>query len=133
VQDLYTATPFRSSDHDPVVIALNLQPQSSDVSSQIKSLSSGLSFNRSTQTFNGTLTITNSGGAILKGPLQIELNGLTAGVTLLNASGEHNGSPYLSSAISSLAPGQSISLPLIFRNPNKVGINYQTSVFSGNF
>ncbi|WP_295762096.1 ExeM/NucH family extracellular endonuclease [Undibacterium sp.] len=133
VQDLYTATPFRSSDHDPVVIALNLQPQFVDVSAQITSLSSGLSFNRSTQSFNGTLTITNSGGAILKGPFQVELNSLTAGVTLLNASGDHNGSAYLSSAINSLAPGQSISLPLVFRNPNKVGITYQTSVFSGNF
>lgn len=133
VQDWYAATPFRSSDHDPVIVGLNLQAQSSNVSTQIKSLSSGLSFNRSTQTFNGTLTITNIGSAILKGAFQIELGGLTAGVTLLNASGEHNGSPYLSSAISNLAPGQSISLPLIFRNPNKVGVNYQASVFSGNF
>jgi predicted extracellular nuclease len=132
-QDLYAATPFRSSDHDPVIIGLDLQPQFVDVSTQINSVSSGLTFNRSTQTFNGTLTISNIGNAELKGAFQLVLKGLPAGVSLLNAKGDHDGSPYITLSATNLAPGQSISVPLVFRNPNKVGINYQATVFSGNF
>jgi uncharacterized protein len=132
-QDLYTATPFRASDHDPVVIGLNLQAPAIDITAQVKTASSGLLLNRSTQLFNGSITITNNSTATLNGPFKIELGGLPAGVTLSNATGTHNGAPYLNASANSLAPGQSITVSVAFSNPSKVAISYSTKVFSGNF
>ena len=132
-QDLYTATPFRSSDHDPVVIGLNLQPLVVDVTAQVKSVSSGLVFNRATQQFTGTVTVTNTGTETLNGPFQVVLNELSTGVTLANASGTRNGAPYITSTATNLAPGKSITVSVKFSNPNKVTVRYTTNVFSGNF
>lgn len=133
VPDLYTTSPYRASDHDPVVIGLNLQPLSVDVTAQTKSVSSGLVLNRATQKFNGTITVTNTGNTTLTGPFKVELAGLTAGVTLSNAAGMHNGAPYLNASAASLAPGQSMTVAVSFANPNKVGISYSTRVYTGNF
>ena len=133
VPDLYTATPYRASDHDPVVIGLNMQPVAVDVTAQVKAVSSGLVLNRATQMFTGSITITNTGNAALTGPFKVELSGLTAGVTLSNANGTHNGAPYLNAAASNLAPGQSMTVPVSFANPNKVGVSYSTRVYTGNF
>jgi predicted extracellular nuclease len=132
-QDLYTASPYRASDHDPVIIGLNLQPKFADVTASIGTFSSGLVLNRATQNFTGTLTITNTGSSTLAGPFQVELDNLTAGVTLVNASGTHLGAPYLTAANTTLAPGQSISIAVSFKNPAKVNLSYSATIYSGNF
>lgn len=132
-QDLYAANPYRASDHDPVVIGLNLAPVAVDVTAQVKVASSGLVLNRSTQLFNGTITITNTGSTTLTGPFKVQLDGLSSGVTLANSNGTHNGAPYLNAAASNLAAGQSMTVSVSFANPNKVGISYSTRVFTGNF
>jgi predicted extracellular nuclease len=133
VQDLYTASPYRASDHDPVIVGLNLQPAFSDVSASFATFSSGLIYNRRTQTFNGTITITNNSTSAISGPFQVELDNLTAGVTLTNASGTHDGASYVTVSSASLAPGQSISVPLSFQNTAKVGISYSAKIYSGTF
>ncbi|WP_338845142.1 ExeM/NucH family extracellular endonuclease [Massilia sp. W12] len=129
-QDFYSATPYRAADHDPVVIGLNLQAPYVDASASFTTFASGLVFNRSTQTFNGSLTL--RANAAVNGPLQVELSGLPAGVTLKNATGLRNGVPYitLNQAISA---GQAVSVPLSFSNPNKVAINYSVKIYSGSF
>jgi hypothetical protein len=132
-QDLYNALPYRASDHDPVVISLNLQPKFIDVTASIKTANSGLLFNRSTSRFTGTLSITNTGSTALTGPLQVELDGLPAGVTLDNASGSHANAPFISASVSSLAPGATLTLPLTFNNPAKVSVTYSAKIYSGTF
>lgn len=132
-QDLYTPTPFRASDHDPVVISLNLQPSYVDVTNSVSISSSGLVFNRSTQLFTGTVIITNTSSTPIAAPLKLEFDNLTAGVTLSNASGTHAGAPYLSASATSLAPGQSVTVAVSFKNPAKTNVAYTAKVFSGTF
>ena len=133
-QDLYTASPYRSSDHDPVVVSLNLQPGVVEVTARLSLVNSDVVFNRATQTSNTTLSLTNiSGGGAIRGPLQVELRNLPAGVTLDNGSGLRDGLPTVTVAPGNLAPGQTVAVPLNFRNPSKVTLSYTPRVYSGNF
>lgn len=104
-----------------------------DVSNSVLVQRSGLVLNRSTQRFNGTVTLTNQGGVALSGPLQLQLDGLPAGVSLANASGSHDGSPYITATTGNLAAGASITVPVSFSNPNKVAVSYSAKIFSGSF
>jgi predicted extracellular nuclease len=133
VQDKYTAAPYRASDHDPVVISLNLQAPAADVSGSIRAISSGLVFARLTGQWGGTLAITNTSGAALTGPLQISLSGLPAGVTLVNATGNRSGVPYITANTGSLAPGATLTVPVTFTKTGTAAIGYITKVYSGNF
>ena len=132
-QDLYQPTPYRASDHDPVVISLALQPAWHDVTASVGVVGSGLAVNRATQQYTGTVSVTNRSGAVLDGPFQLVFGGLPAGVTLANASGSHAGAPYVTLPAASLAPGATASFAVRFANPSKVTINYSASVIAGKF
>ncbi|HJU99836.1 MAG TPA: ExeM/NucH family extracellular endonuclease [Burkholderiaceae bacterium] len=132
-QDLYTAQPYRASDHDPVVISLNLQPSFVDVSASVRAVGSGLVYNRATGKYGSSFTVTNIGAAALAGPLQVQFDGLPAGVTLLNASGYHDGAPYITLDAAALAVGASVSFPLSFSKTGSANIGYTAKVYSGTF
>ncbi|QBE62508.1 ExeM/NucH family extracellular endonuclease [Pseudoduganella lutea] len=131
-QDLYDAQPYRASDHDPVVISLALQPAYSEVTASVQVNATGLGFNRVTQLFTGSVTLVNRSSAALAGPLSLRFDGLPAGITVVNATGMHDGAPYIRVA-GGLAPGASVTLPLTLRNPAKVNATYTAKIFSGNF
>jgi predicted phosphodiesterase len=99
-----------------------------DISSRVKVSSTGFLYSRVTNKFNGTLTLTNSGAATLTGPFVLLFNGLTAGVTLDNASGSYNGYPHLD-LTTTLDPGHSITTPLTFTNPAKALIKFTPVTF----
>ena len=132
-QDLYDATPYRASDHDPVVISLDLQPSYRDISGAVAVSSSGLVYNRVTQKYTGTVSFTNTGTSAINGPFQVVFGGLPAGVSLDNASGSRAGAPYVSVNAASLAPGATASFALSFTNPSKVTISYNAGIFAGKF
>ncbi len=90
-----------------------------DVSGSVAMLQSGLSKNRFTQKYSGTVTITNSTQQVLAGPLHFHLEALSKGVTLDNASGVKDGVPYITLPVSELAPGQSVTLTTTFTSQNK--------------
>jgi predicted extracellular nuclease len=132
-QDPYVANPYRASDHDPVVVSLNLAPTFADLSASAKIARSGFTLNRVTGKYSGAVTITNTGGAPLTGPLHLELQGLTAGVTLDGKSGDHDGAPYLTLPAASLAAGASVTVTTVFTNPAKTRFGYTARLFSGTF
>ena len=132
-QDLYNALPYRASDHDPVVVSLDLQPAYRDITAAVAQASSGLAVNRVTQKYTGTFAFTNTGTSTLSGPFQVVFGGLPAGVTLANATGSHAGAAYVSVNAASLAPGATASFAVSFSNPSKVTIHYSASIFAGNF
>jgi predicted extracellular nuclease len=132
-QDPYVNNAYRASDHDPVVVSLNLAPTYTDVSASAKFVKSGLTMNRQTGKFSGTVSIANTSGAALNGPLQLVLEGLPAGVTLDNKSGDLNGAPYVTLQAGSIAPGATVSVPTTFTNPSKTSIVYTPKLFSGTF
>jgi predicted extracellular nuclease len=131
--DPYVANAFRASDHDPVLVSLKLAPAFADVTANVKIAQSGLTFNRFTGQSAGTVTFTNTGGAPLAGPLQFVLEGLPAGVTLVNRSGERAGAPFITLPGTTLAPGASVSVTTTFANPGKVAIAYTAKLVSGTF
>jgi len=131
-QDLYDALPYRASDHDPVIVSLALQPSYVDVTGSIQTIGSGLVYNRGTQLFTGTVTLANRSAEALAGPLQFVLAGLPAGITLTNATGMKDGSPYITLA-GPLAPGAAIVVPVSFSNPGKINATYTATVFRGAF
>jgi hypothetical protein len=106
-----------------------------NVTSQVSAEVSGLVYSRATQTFGGTITITNLGTTNLFGTLDFEVTGLPAGVTLANASGiAPDGNPYIAINLAGgiLAPGGSITFTVLFSDPTRVSIIYGFLVFDEN-
>jgi hypothetical protein len=100
--------------------------------SQFATTASGLAYSRVTQSFNGTVTLKNISDSAISGPLQIFFTGLTDGVTLANATGDLSGTPYVTvPAASGLAPGQSITVNVQFKNPSNATINFTPAIYSG--
>jgi predicted extracellular nuclease len=132
-QDPYVANPYRASDHDPVLVSLNLAPTFADVSASAKISKSGVALNRDTRKYSGTVTITNTSAAPLAGPLHLVLQGLTAGVTLDGRSGDHDGAPYLTLPSAALAAGASVTVTTVFTKAAKTGFGYTARLFSGSF
>lgn len=130
--DYYTNNAFRASDHDPVVVSLNLAGSTTDVTASVKIVQSGLLINRFTSKYSATVAFTNTSGAALAGPLTFRLDGLSAGVTLDNASGTQNGAPYITLP-GGLAAGASVTVTTTFSNPAKASIVYMAKLISGTF
>jgi lysophospholipase L1-like esterase len=114
-------------------IATSAAPAYVDRTSSFSLLRSGLTWNRITNKYLASITLTNTGGDTLTGPFQLVFQNLSAGVTLDNATGSHDGAPYITATAGPLAPGASVTVPLTFSNPNKVAIGYTNAVFAGNF
>jgi hypothetical protein len=94
-----------------------------DISSQVSVTTDNLVYSRKTRLYSANLTVTNTGSAAISGNLTETLDDLTSGVTLTNATGSNSGFPTISSVVS-LAPGASVTLPLVFSNPTNLLINY---------
>jgi autotransporter-associated beta strand protein len=108
---------------------------SKDVTSQVGVSKSGLVYNPATGLFGGTITLTNNGTTNLVDTLAVELTGLPAGVTLANASGiAADGNPYLSVSLPGgvLAPGQSVNVTVLFKNPSLSAFSYGIIVIDEN-
>lgn len=131
--DPYVNNPFRASDHDPVVVSLNLAPAYADVTASVKIAPGALGYNRVTGKFVGSVAITNTSGAALSGPLQYVLRGLPAGVTLDNKSGEVDGAPYVTLPGTALAPGATVKVALTFTNPSRTNITFTSALYAGTF
>jgi hypothetical protein len=101
-------------------------------STQISATASGLAYSRVSKTFNGTVTIENASNSAINGPFQIFLTALTDGVTLGNATNTFAGMPYLTvPAVATLAPGQSATVNVQFKNPSNATINFTPAIYSG--
>jgi len=132
-QDPYRRNAYRASDHDPLVISLNLAGSTVDVTGSVKVNVGGIAPNRLSGKYAGTVTLTNTSGQPLAGPLHLVLQGLPEGVTLDNRSGLQGGAPYLTLPAAGLAPGATVSVSTSFTNPAKRTINYTPQLVSGPF
>ena len=73
------------------------QALTQDLTSQFAITRSGLVLNRTTNTFDSTVTLKNSSGAPVLAPIDVVVGGLPAGVTLANKTGDKpDGRPYVS-------------------------------------
>jgi hypothetical protein len=122
-----TLTPNQAAALAAVTAGATLVPPS-----DVATTASGLAYSRVSQTFNGTVTLTNIGTSPISGPFQILLTSLTGGVTLANGTGNLSGVPYVTvSAVTSLAAGQSVTVAVQFKNPSFGTINFTPQIYSG--
>lgn len=103
-----------------------------DVTGYIRTTGLSMAYNRATGKYVGNVLLTNTGSIPLSGPLHLQFDNLTAGITLSNATGSHNGSPYIT-VPGGLVPDGGVTIPLEFTNPAKNPINYDAKIYSGTF
>jgi len=105
-----------------------------NVTAQVNITTTGFLFSRTTNTFNGTMTVTNTSGSPIPGPITVGLHNITPGVTLANGNGTFNGAPYVSvGGTTPLNAGASATAQLRFNNPGNAVINFTRVAYSGTF
>ncbi|MEW9899449.1 lamin tail domain-containing protein [Chitinivorax sp. PXF-14] len=119
----------QASDHEPEVARLNLPAAPVNLSGQVSWSASGLSYNRATGLYSGSVTL--NARADIGAPFALALSGLPAGVTLANASTTVAGLPAIK-LFTPLSTGQSLTVPLQFKNPSNVKIGYSAHVYGSN-
>jgi hypothetical protein len=104
-----------------------------EVTSSVRATTSAFVYNRLTQAYTGTITITNIGTSPLSRPLNLVLTSLSVGVTATNATGTllNQGPYYVVSGASPLAPGQSATVSVQFSNPTNARISFVVKTYSG--
>lgn len=102
-----------------------------NVSSDVSVTHSGFARNHATGLWVATLTVKNTSGSILKGPIQVVLTKLPSGVTMTNSTGIYNGSPYITVSTNSLAAGASANVSIQFINPSNGSISSTAIAYSG--
>jgi hypothetical protein len=125
----YWSTDWAGNSEQSRTVTVSID-KSVDVTSLASIARSGLTVNRFNNKYTGTVTITNTSGQTLAGPLHFRLQALTAGVTLDTQTGVKDGVPYMALPLANLAPGQSVTLTTTFSNPDKVGIAYAPTLFN---
>jgi hypothetical protein len=126
----YEANPYRASDHDPVVVSLNLAPGWADVTGSVAVTRGAPSINRITGRTTGTVTVKNASAAAITGPVWLRFDNLTAGATVVGAAGTSNGAPYVALTGGSIAPGASVTITTSFDHA-KTGVTYTAAVLRG--
>ncbi len=111
-------------------VSVNVGPQ--NISTSVQMTQQGATLNRSTGKYVGSVTITNTSGTALTGPLHVQLSALTSGITLDNATGTDAGKPYITLS-GNLAVGASVNVPLTFTNPNRSVVGYTPIFYQGAF
>jgi hypothetical protein len=127
--------------------AFELQAGSAtDVTSQVQVSQSGLLGNRRGGTMSGTIGLTNVGNAAVAGGLVFVWQGLTAGVsvksvsvtingqtTQLTVGSDGSGNPEVvisSQLLASFAAGQSITLNVVYNDPNFAAVGFVADLLS---
>jgi Bacterial Ig-like domain (group 3)/FG-GAP-like repeat len=107
------------------------------VSSGITLTRGGFIYSPITRQYTLTITLTNTSGAAIPGPLSLLIFGLSRNARLLDSSGLTTcaapiGSTYVTDSLVSLAPGSSTSITLKFSNSStSSAITYSTAIEAG--
>jgi hypothetical protein len=105
-----------------------------DVTALMHIAQGGFVYNRATGHFLESVTITNASNFPVGAPMDLVLDGLTSGVTLVNATGiASNGSPEVLVPLGTsgeLAPGQAVTVTLVFADPSHTQIGYTPRVLA---
>ncbi len=120
-------TTLRTAHYGEVLRGISFTPGTvpPPAPASISVVSGGLLYSRRTQTYSGTVTITNNGSSAVSGAYYVAFQNLTPGVALINGT-VRNGSPAVQvlAAGATLAPGASSSGAVTFSNPSNAAITY---------
>jgi len=105
-----------------------------NVSAQTTVTRTAFAYNRSLAKYIGNLTVTNTGGQVIAGPLNVGILNLPAAVTLFNATGQFDGAPYINVVgAGSINPGDAHTVQLQFTVNPATAITFNTVVYAGAF
>lgn len=104
-----------------------------NVSEQVRVTQTGFVRNRATGIWSTIMTVTNSSGAQISGPVQVVLANLSSGATMVNNTGIRNGSPYITVSAGVLAAAASVEVSIQFTNPSNGFITFTPVIDSGVF
>lgn len=139
-QAINVGTPYRYSDHDPVVVGLNLQPDpAADVTANLQITRGGFLRDRKTGRYVQVITIKNTGTTPLAAPVSLVFAGLSANATLNVPTGYTTtatplNSPYRNIGVGAdniLSVGETATLTVEFNNATNQGITYTLKVLAG--
>jgi hypothetical protein len=107
----------------------------SNVSADVSVTRSGYSYGIVTKRYAQTVTVANTSGSAITGPISLVLDDLSSNAGLYNSAGTTAcaaplGSPYVT-VPGPIAPGKSTTVVLQFTDPTKTGISYATRVLAG--
>lgn len=106
-----------------------VQPVLANVSAKLKITASGLSYNRKTGLYSGTISVSNPSDQALGAPLKLVLSNLDADIVLSNAQGALYGQPFL--RLPMLDAGAAVAVSVQFSNPRRKPVSYQAQVWNG--
>ena len=106
-----------------------VQPLLANVTDQVKTTASGLTYNRKTGLYTGSITVSNPGSRALTAPLKLVLAQLDTKIVLTNAQGALYGQPFV--RLPALAGGGTTSVVVTFSNPKRKTVSYQAQVWNG--
>jgi hypothetical protein len=109
--------------------SLAMPAQVLNAPSQVSVVSSGFVYNRATRLYTGNLTLTNTSVNPITSSVAVAMNGLTSGVTLVNAIGSRNGAPYTTVTNNGLGAGATLVIPVQFSDPSNAKINFTPVTF----
>lgn len=100
---------------------------------QVTAAASALTPNADGNAQTGTITLTNIGTSNIAGPIQLIFATLPSGVTLAHETGDLFTIPYLTVPVpDGLGAGQSIVVPVKFKDPSNATVTYTLELYSGN-
>lgn len=99
-----------------------------DVTRSLRIARSGLTANRFSGLFTGTVSLTNTSGLPLKGKSRIVFEDLPPQVSLENGEQTASSPPFISLGDSEIEPGETVTVTTRFLNPNKVDIRYTPTI-----
>ena len=110
----------------PQALQLNLTGHaSSNISSQVSIVKGGLSYNSVKHVGSQTVTIKNTSGTAITGPIQLVLSGLPNTMTAANNAGTYQNNPYWTATGSILNAGASVQITVQFSYA--AGTNFSTA------
>jgi hypothetical protein len=129
----FTVTNSAGLTSSPATVSISVATTVTDVSGQVSISRGPFLYRRATGTYIQVLTMTNTGGTAISGPISCILTGL-ANATLANASGTTNavlpaGRPFIN--VGGLAAGASANITLSFTKNGAGSITYTTQVMAG--
>ena len=133
------STDLSSTTTDPTTLTMNTNETvtsnftqtATNATSEVTVTSTGLVYNRITKVGTETVTIKNTGGSSIAGPLQLVIAGFPAGVSAANNTGTSAGLPYWTASAGALAAGNSVPVTVEFSYTAGTSFTQTKTVYSG--
>jgi hypothetical protein len=118
-------------DHTTAVVAVATFDILGDAGTNIQVLQSPLVLDKNTQTYSGTVTLTNTSQTEIEGPVALVFKGLDPRIILIGADGhDGTGDPIIKVSEKNLEPGATFKLTVQFADPLGVAVKYSLKVLA---